>query len=110
MHAEVEVERMQQQKNEFAKRYGVKLDEEESSEDELQVFACDLCNKTFKSEKQWKNHEKSKKHKEKLAKTKSELQLYECAACAEVFKTQKQLWKHNKTQEHLDAGRFGPLE
>ncbi|XP_028805106.1 DNAJ protein JJJ1 homolog [Neltuma alba] len=30
-------------------------------------FYCVLCGKKFKSEKQWKNHEQSKKHKEKVA-------------------------------------------
>ncbi|KAI9095051.1 hypothetical protein K1719_026515 [Acacia pycnantha] len=30
-------------------------------------FYCVLCSKKFKSEKQWKNHEQSKKHKEKVA-------------------------------------------
>ncbi|CAK7331929.1 unnamed protein product [Dovyalis caffra] len=30
-------------------------------------FYCVVCGKKFKSEKQWKNHEQSKKHKEKVA-------------------------------------------
>lgn len=30
-------------------------------------FYCVLCGKKFKSEKQWKNHEQSKKHKERVA-------------------------------------------
>ncbi|KAJ3675561.1 hypothetical protein LUZ60_004603 [Juncus effusus] len=29
-------------------------------------FYCVVCNKKFKSDKQWKNHEQSKKHKEKV--------------------------------------------
>ncbi|RVX09641.1 DNAJ protein JJJ1-like [Vitis vinifera] len=34
---------------------------------EEEEFYCVLCRKKFKSEKQWKNHEKSKKHKEWVA-------------------------------------------
>ncbi|KAK7330294.1 hypothetical protein VNO77_24484 [Canavalia gladiata] len=36
-------------------------------------FYCVLCGKKFKSEKQWKNHEQSKKHKEKVAEFKDSL-------------------------------------
>ncbi|XP_027331403.1 DNAJ protein JJJ1 homolog [Abrus precatorius] len=35
--------------------------------EEKKEFYCVLCGKKFKSEKQWKNHEQSKKHKEKVA-------------------------------------------
>ncbi|XP_058761436.1 DNAJ protein JJJ1 homolog [Vicia villosa] len=41
-------------------------DEFEEKRDEKE-FYCVLCGKKFKSEKQWKNHEQSKKHKEKVA-------------------------------------------
>ncbi|KAJ5710726.1 Heat shock protein DnaJ [Penicillium malachiteum] len=37
-------------------------DEEESSESEVESFECVVCNKSFKSEKQFEAHEKSKKH------------------------------------------------
>lgn len=37
---------------------------EEDSEDEPSGFECVACNKTFQSEKQWENHERSKKHKQ----------------------------------------------
>lgn len=37
---------------------------EDSSEDELEIFKCECCRKTFKSDKQLENHENSKKHKE----------------------------------------------
>ncbi|KAJ0973986.1 hypothetical protein J5N97_015951 [Dioscorea zingiberensis] len=33
-------------------------------------FYCVACNKKFKSDKQWKNHEQSKKHKDKVAELK----------------------------------------
>jgi len=39
--------------------------EEEKKNDK--EFYCVLCGKKFKSEKQWKNHEQSKKHKERVA-------------------------------------------
>ncbi|KAL9255724.1 DNAJ protein JJJ1-like protein [Drosera capensis] len=34
--------------------------------DEIEELYCVACKKKFKSEKQWKNHEQSKKHKEKV--------------------------------------------
>lgn len=37
---------------------------EDSSEEELEIFKCECCRKTFKSVKQLQNHENSKKHKE----------------------------------------------
>ncbi|XP_030474229.2 DNAJ protein JJJ1 homolog, partial [Syzygium oleosum] len=43
---------------------GEEEDEERKEEKELY---CVACGKKFKSEKQWENHEKSKKHKEKVA-------------------------------------------
>ncbi|XP_057772855.1 DNAJ protein JJJ1 homolog [Salvia miltiorrhiza] len=45
--------------------------EEDESEDALEEkkneFYCVACSKKFRSDKQWKNHEQSKKHKEKVA-------------------------------------------
>ncbi|XP_057517297.1 DNAJ protein JJJ1 homolog [Amaranthus tricolor] len=40
--------------------------EEEQGEEEREEFYCVACGKKFKSDKQWKNHEQSKKHKEKV--------------------------------------------
>ncbi|KAG5027932.1 hypothetical protein JHK87_011446 [Glycine soja] len=42
------------------------VEEVEERENEKE-FYCVLCKKKFKSEKQWKNHEQSKKHKERVA-------------------------------------------
>lgn len=39
----------------------------EEIEKKRSEFYCVLCGKKFKSEKQWTNHEQSKKHKEKVA-------------------------------------------
>ncbi|CAN4088373.1 unnamed protein product [Withania somnifera] len=74
---------LERQKAERAKKYvepeWAKADEledegieEESDEDEKKKadgkeLYCVVCSKKFKSEKQWKNHEQSKKHKEKVA-------------------------------------------
>ncbi|XP_019199922.1 PREDICTED: DNAJ protein JJJ1 homolog, partial [Ipomoea nil] len=41
--------------------------EEEEEEDDRKELYCIACGKKFKSEKQWENHEQSKKHKEKVA-------------------------------------------
>ncbi|KAK1628210.1 hypothetical protein QYE76_002525 [Lolium multiflorum] len=42
-------------------------DDEETMEKKKEELYCVACNKKFKSEKQWKNHEQSKKHKDKVA-------------------------------------------
>lgn len=42
-------------------------EEEERTRREGKELYCVVCGKKFKSEKQWKNHEQSKKHKEKVA-------------------------------------------
>ncbi|KAK8196861.1 uncharacterized protein BKA78DRAFT_245738 [Phyllosticta capitalensis] len=54
------------------------VDEEEEEEVEEEHFECVACNKTFKSEKQWQAHEKSKKHQKA------------------VFALQKKMRKENK--------------
>ncbi|KAJ4713190.1 DNAJ protein [Melia azedarach] len=46
---------------------GIEGELEEENEKKRNEFYCVLCSKKFKSEKQWKNHEQSKKHKEKVA-------------------------------------------
>uniref|UniRef100_A0A5B7BKA6 DNAJ protein JJJ1 n=1 Tax=Davidia involucrata TaxID=16924 RepID=A0A5B7BKA6_DAVIN len=43
--------------------------EDEKKSDGKELY-CVVCGKKFKSEKQWKNHEQSKKHKEKVAELK----------------------------------------
>lgn len=44
-------------------------DDEEDEKRKKELY-CVVCGKKFKSEKQWKNHEQSKKHKEKVAELK----------------------------------------
>jgi len=44
------------------------------SDDELVVWHCEACTKDFKSEKQLRNHENSKKHKEALKKMQKNMQ------------------------------------
>ncbi|KAK9118876.1 hypothetical protein Scep_016969 [Stephania cephalantha] len=49
------------------------FDEEEDDDDKKSSnmeFYCVVCRKKFKSDKQWKNHEQSKKHREKVAELK----------------------------------------
>ncbi|EPS62666.1 hypothetical protein M569_12123, partial [Genlisea aurea] len=76
------IEELERQKAEKARNYEdpdwakvEELDEEEEEvEDELeekrQEFYCVACSKKFKSDKQWKNHEQSRKHKEKVTELK----------------------------------------
>jgi DnaJ family protein A protein 5 len=42
------------------------MEEEEEEEIEEEHFECVACNKTFKSERQWEAHEKSKKHQKAI--------------------------------------------
>lgn len=42
-------------------------DEEEEMRAKKELSYCAACNKKFKSDKQWKNHEQSKKHRNKIA-------------------------------------------
>ncbi|CAK9147972.1 unnamed protein product [Ilex paraguariensis] len=43
------------------------VEEDERKKGDGKELYCVACGKRFKSEKQWKNHEQSKKHKEKVA-------------------------------------------
>ncbi|KAH0919311.1 hypothetical protein HID58_026971 [Brassica napus] len=45
----------------------VEEDDSDDNDDEGMVLYCIVCSKNFKTEKQWKNHEQSKKHKEIVA-------------------------------------------
>ncbi|PIA63100.1 hypothetical protein AQUCO_00200848v1 [Aquilegia coerulea] len=42
-------------------------EEEDSKKNDVKELYCVVCSKKFKSDKQWKNHEQSKKHREKVA-------------------------------------------
>lgn len=48
--------------------------EEEEEEVEEEHFECVACNKTFKSERQWEAHEKSKKHQKAIKSLKRRMQ------------------------------------
>jgi DnaJ family protein A protein 5 len=51
-------------------------DEEEETEEEIEedVYECVACNKTFKSEKQWDAHERSKKHQKAIQSLKRKME------------------------------------
>ncbi|XP_057791860.1 DNAJ protein JJJ1 homolog isoform X2 [Salvia miltiorrhiza] len=55
---------------EWARVEEIEEEEEDEAEDSLEEkkneFYCVACSKKFRSDKQWKNHEQSKKHKEKV--------------------------------------------
>ncbi|CAN8239764.1 unnamed protein product [Cochlearia groenlandica] len=46
---------------------GVAEEEDNDGKRKNEQLYCIVCSKKFKSDKQWKNHEQSKKHKEKVA-------------------------------------------
>ncbi|XP_051116902.1 DNAJ protein JJJ1 homolog [Andrographis paniculata] len=69
---------LERQKAEMARKYEEpdwakveELNEDENEDDDIEErkneLYCVVCRKKFKSDKQWKNHEQSKKHKEKVA-------------------------------------------
>ncbi|KAH9609492.1 hypothetical protein KSS87_018705 [Heliosperma pusillum] len=45
----------------------VGIEEDEDEEEEKRELYCAACGKKFKSDKQWKNHEQSRKHKDRVA-------------------------------------------
>ena len=57
-------------------------DDVSEEEDIVEEYYCPACKKLFKSDKQFKNHENSKKHKELAAKLRKELLAEEKAAAA----------------------------
>ncbi|CAA7043234.1 unnamed protein product [Microthlaspi erraticum] len=46
---------------------GAEEDDDDDANKKNEQLYCIVCSKKFKSEKQWRNHEQSKKHKEKVA-------------------------------------------
>lgn len=50
------------------------LEEETEEEIEEEIYECVACNKTFKSERQWEAHEKSKKHQKAIQTLKRKMQ------------------------------------
>lgn len=50
------------------------LEESASEESEEEHFECVACRKTYKSEKQWEAHEKSKKHQKSVLQLKKQLE------------------------------------
>lgn len=64
-------------------------DEEDDEDDVVEEFYCPACKKVFKSDKQFKNHENSKKHKDMAAKLRKELMAEDEIADAEMAKTTK---------------------
>ncbi|ODM95919.1 DnaJ subfamily C member 21 [Orchesella cincta] len=58
---------------EMAGVYGEACSEEESDEDEISCLYCAACNKSFRTEKAFANHEKSKKHLAEVERLREEL-------------------------------------
>ena len=58
---------------------------ESESEDEPEVWRCEICKKDFKSEGQYQNHLRSKKHKEAMKKHNAKLKRKEQEIMAEMM-------------------------
>lgn len=57
--------------------FNVLEEEDDDAKRKNEQLYCIVCSKKFKSEKQWKNHEQSKKHKEKVAELRESFTDYE---------------------------------
>jgi len=77
--------------------------EEESveSDDEPDVWRCDICRKQFKSQKQLENHLKSKKHKEMVKKNRKKTE--------KLGKGTKKVQKQQKAEQELVADAIEDL-
>lgn len=51
----------------------VKIENDDNSTEEIIIYDCFICNKTFKSEKQLENHNNTKLHKKNFAKVQKEM-------------------------------------
>ncbi|KAL6842127.1 hypothetical protein ACP4OV_028106 [Aristida adscensionis] len=67
-------------------------EEEEARAKKKEELYCVACNKKFKSDKQWKNHEQSKKHRDKVA----ELRM--------VFEEEEEALKEAEEEDEVDVG------
>ncbi|EHB06254.1 DnaJ-like protein subfamily C member 21 [Heterocephalus glaber] len=66
---------LQEMEAQYDKEFGDGSDENEAEEVEFyDNLYCPVCDKSFKSEKAMKNHEKSKKHREMVALLKQQLE------------------------------------
>mmetsp|Transcript_24208 Transcript_24208/g.43037 ORF Transcript_24208/g.43037 Transcript_24208/m.43037 type:complete len:512 (+) Transcript_24208:6-1541(+) len=81
-------------------------EEEEEEEEELDVFGCAVCRKQFQNEKQWLNHEKSKKHRQAVAELELEVKLpedtQEAVVKPKLSKKQKKRQKERLREETKD--------
>ncbi|XP_010537389.1 PREDICTED: DNAJ protein JJJ1 homolog [Tarenaya hassleriana] len=64
-YEEPEWAKVQEEEEEDVGLYGFEQEDDDDKK-KNEEFYCVVCSKKFKSEKQWKNHEQSKKHKEKV--------------------------------------------
>ena len=129
-HASREQERWAEQERERKAVYGeidaeTALQEKEARDKRsgggvAMEFECVLCRKMFKSEKQWENHEKSKKHRDEVNKhtrapTNNQQQQqqqqsaqrragdsdqYECVVCGVAFSGAAELIEHESGRGH----------
>ena len=125
-HAEREQERWAEQERERKAAYGEIDDEEKRMEREARErrgggvameFECVLCRKMFKSEKQWENHEKSKKHRDEVARhtrapksqqhsppplpqSAGDGEQFECVVCGVAFSEAAELVEHEGGRGH----------
>ena len=99
-HAEYEALRLEAQRREHEARYGIGAESSESEEEE--VLACLPCNKLFRTENAWLNHQKSKKHKAVMA-------TYVPESDDSSSEAEEPESKEGKERAPVDTGRVAPL-
>ncbi|GFY89548.1 DNAJ heat shock N-terminal domain-containing protein [Actinidia rufa] len=68
---DMEMRRREERERRRVERERMRKEREKIFQEKREEFCCVICgNYKFQSEKQWKNHERSKKHKEKVAELK----------------------------------------
>lgn len=83
-------------------------DDEDGEDDIVEEFYCPACKKVFKSDKQFKNHENSKKHKDMAAKLRKELMAEDEAADAAMAKSQPKGKQTSAKATAAKKGKFVP--
>ncbi|VFQ87514.1 unnamed protein product [Cuscuta campestris] len=82
---------------------------DKDADDKNEELYCIACGKKFKSEKQWKNHEQSKKHKEKIAVLREALS-DEDKVLEELDVNERRKEEELKTPESEESGYFSATD
>ncbi|CRG83257.1 DnaJ homolog subfamily C member 21 [Talaromyces islandicus] len=92
----------------WARMEEIEDEEDESSESEVEHFECIVCDKTFKSEKQFEAHERSKKHTKAVKQLRFEMRFQDEEL--QLFEDLKVDEKPGEQGENLDPSDSATVE